>query len=66
MALCSVSICNMGKMRGNIREALDERELADDFAALILDVLLGLLKVVVGRVLGEGNLVLMLDRQHQT
>lgn len=56
----------MGKMRGNIREALDERELADDFAALILDVLLGLLKVVVGRVLGEGNLVLMLDRQHQT
>jgi hypothetical protein len=53
-------------MRGSIREALDEGELADDLAALVLDVLLGLLEVVVGRVLGEGNLVLTLDRQHQT
>lgn len=40
----------------NVREALDQAELADDLAALVLDVLLRLLELRVRGVFGEGDL----------
>ena len=40
----------------NVREALDQAEFADNLAALVLDVLFGLLEVVLRGVLVEGDL----------
>ncbi len=42
--------------RRNAREALDQGELVNNLAALILDMLLRIFEVLVGRVLGKSDL----------